>query len=136
MENTSGAEWMGQSPSLTSQRSTLAGTGKEQARGIMSAARERLLHQLDSKKDLLVDRLDSFCESIDNAGQALAGDGVTEKIPVNKAGDLIRQFSGQLRQKSATELLDSAEQGIRSRPGVAFAGLAAIGFLAIRWIRG
>lgn len=137
MENTSGAEWMGQSPSLSSQRSTLAGTGKEQAKGIMSAARERLIAQLDSRKDMLVDRIDGFVEQIDKAGQALASDGgVGEKVPVGKASDLLRQVSGRLRDKSSLELLDDVENGIRSRPAVAFAGLAALGFLALRWVRG
>jgi hypothetical protein len=137
MENTTGAEWMGQSPSLSTQRSSLTGTGKEQARGIMSAARERLIEQLDSRKDLLVDRIDSFVDSLDRAGQSLKGDGgVAEKLPVDRAGSLLREVSGRLRDRSTTELLDDVEDGIRARPGLAFAGLAAIGFLALRWVRG
>lgn len=115
---------------------SLASTGKEQARGVLGAAREKLISQLDSRKDQLADRIESVVEMLEKAGGAVGGDSGAQKLPIDKAERVIRQVSDRLRNQSSIELLDSAEDAIRARPLIAFAGLAAIGFLAVRWVRG
>lgn len=115
---------------------SLASTGREQARGVLGAAREKLLSQLDSRKDQLADRIESVCGMLEKAGGAVEGEAGAQKLPIDKAERMIRQVSDRLRNQSSLELLDSAEDAIRARPLIAFAGLAAIGFLAVRWVRG
>ncbi len=115
---------------------TLVSTGREQAKGVLGAARERLLSQLDSRKGQLADRLDGWSGMLERAGSAANEDGSAPKLPVESVERAIRSASAQLRDRSTQELLETAEDAIRARPGVALAGLAAIGFLAVRWVRG
>lgn len=122
--------------STTTDRSPVAGEGVEQARKIGLSARQRVIRLADEKKDEWADGIENLASRLASIAKE-EGDGQAKVAGgfMGDAADQLRSVSGQIRNKSADELLEDVQEGMRKRPGVVIAGALAIGFLAARMFR-
>lgn len=120
------------------QQSTAQGLkekGVRQVKSLAGTARERLLQAADARKDQWLGQLDGWIETIDDIAKRLGEQGGPAAEWSGKISSQIRGVTDGLKAKSADELLHSAEQQIRARPGAFVAGCAVLGFLGVRLIR-
>ncbi|QRK13389.1 hypothetical protein JQX13_00335 [Archangium violaceum] len=106
--------------------------GKEQVKRFTGATRDRVYHQVDSRKDELVKGLQGFISTLENASQN--ADGMSQQV-LHGAVGYIRKFSDRIENGTTEELLQDARQFVREKPAPFFAGCVALGFLAARVLK-
>lgn len=113
-----------------------ASEGKHQAKRFGGLARDRLVKQADNRKSMAVSQLDEFASTLEEVSRTLEERGNdTQKEWVDRGARLVRKASRQVRTRSSEDLLDLAQQQLKSNPAVAIAGAFALGFLGIRMLR-
>lgn len=110
----------------------IAAQGKEQMKRVTGATRERVYHQVDSRKDDLIKGLHGFVSTLENASQN--ADGFSQQV-LDGALGYIRKFSDRIENGSTEELVRDAKQFVREKPAPFFAGCVALGFLAARLLK-
>jgi hypothetical protein len=110
----------------------IAAQGKEQVKRFTGVTRDRVYHQVDSRKDDLIKGLQGFVSTLENASQN--ADGFSQQV-LHGAVGYIRKFSDRIENGSTEELMQDARQFIREKPAPFFAGCIALGFLAARILK-
>lgn len=110
----------------------IAEQGKEQMKRVTGATRERVYHQVDSKKGDLIEGLHGLVSTLENASRD--SEGLSQQV-IQHAVGYVRRFSDRIENGSTEELVADARQFIRQRPGAFFAGCLAVGFLAARLLK-
>jgi hypothetical protein len=106
--------------------------GKEQVKRFTGVTRDRVYHQVDSKKGDLIKGLQGFVSTLENASQN--ADGFSQQLLGGAVG-YIRKFSDRIENGTTEELVQDARQFIREKPAPFFAGCIALGFLAARVLK-
>ncbi|WNG39161.1 hypothetical protein F0U61_39965 [Archangium violaceum] len=109
-----------------------AAQGKEQVKRFTGVTRDRVYHQVDSRKDELVKGLQGFISTLENASQN--ADGMSQQV-LHGAVGYIRKFSDRIENGTTEELMQDARQFVREKPAPFFAGCIALGFLAARILK-
>lgn len=104
----------------------------DQARRIGEAAKERALGVIDHRRTDVATRISSFADKLDELGRDQDG---FERTVLEACSGYLHGFANDIEGKSADELLNDVADRIRRRPGLFFAGLAALGFLGGRLAR-
>jgi hypothetical protein len=110
----------------------IAAQGKEQVKRVTSVTRDRVYHQVDSRKDDLIKGLQGFVSTLENVSQN--ADGFSQQV-LDGAVGYIRKFSDRIENGSTEELMRDAKQFVREKPAPFFAGCVALGFLAARLLK-
>jgi hypothetical protein len=110
----------------------IAAQGKEQVKRFTGATRERVYHQVDSRKDDLIKGLHGFVSTLENASQN--ADGFSQQV-LNGAVGYIRKFSDRIENGSTEDLMRDAKRFVHEKPAPFFAGCVALGFLAARLLK-
>ena len=108
----------------------LAEQGKQEAKRLGSLTRSALLQQADERKGEVASTLRGIAESLEQAGEDSGARPVLSKV-----SGVMRKTSEAIANGSTEELLSSAEQKFRARPGMFLAGLFAAGFIAGRLLK-
>ena len=107
-----------------------------EANSLLTNAKEQGSEQFEHYRDLAAEQLDTLVEGAQSAASALEGKdtlGLSSYL-----GDLARylgEFSHQVRDQSAEQLLHKGTQLARDNPAVFLAGSVAIGFGLSRFLR-
>ncbi|MDF2489292.1 MAG: hypothetical protein K0S77_1914 [Pseudomonas sp.] len=107
-----------------------------EANSLLTNAKEQGSEQFEHYRDLAAEQLDTLVEGAQSAASALEGKdtlGLSSYL-----GDLARylgEFSHQVRDQSAEQLLQKGTQLARDNPAVFLAGSVAIGFGLSRFLR-
>lgn len=113
-----------------------ASGGRERAKHFGELAKERLVKQADSRKQMAASQLDEFAATLEEVSRTLEERGNdTQKEWVERGARLVRKASREMRRRSSEELLDVAQKQLRRNPTIAVAGAFALGFLGIRLLR-
>lgn len=110
----------------------IAAQGKEQVKRFTGVTRDRVYHQVDSRKGDLIKGLQGFVSTLENASQN--ADGFSQQV-LDGAVGYIRKFSDRIENGSTEELMRDAKQFVREKPAPFFAGCVALGFLAARLLK-
>lgn len=111
----------------------LGQAGKEQAKQLGSAAKERVYHQVESRRGDVAKGmrgLVSTLESISGRDEAKVA-----RPLLGSAAGLLRRTSERLENETTEELLADAQTQVRERPGLFIAGCVAAGFVLGRLIK-
>jgi hypothetical protein len=106
--------------------------GKEQVKRFSGVTRDRVYHQVDSKKGDLIKGLQGFVSTLENASQN--SEGVSQQVLQGAVG-YIRKFSDRIENGSTEELVRDAKRFIHEKPAPVFFGCVALGFLAARFLK-
>jgi hypothetical protein len=106
--------------------------GKEQVKRFTGVTRDRVYHQVDSKKGELIKNLQGFVSTLENASRD--ADGFSQQV-LHGAVGYIRKFSDRIENGSTEELVRETRRFIREKPAPFFAGCVALGFLASRILK-
>jgi hypothetical protein len=117
------------SSSQTPSMGEMATQGREQVKKFGGMARDAMFYRADSQKKALVQNIQGFLSTLENASKE--SDGPVKQV-LDSATGYIRQFSDRIENGSTEELLQDARVVVREKPAVFFAGCVAIGFLAAR----
>jgi hypothetical protein len=122
------------SSDISSQQSDtgIAAQGKEQVKRFTGVTRDRVYHQVDSRKDDLIKNLQGFVSTLENASRN--ADGFSQQLLGGAVG-YIRKFSDRIENGTTEELVRDARHFIREKPAPFFAGCIALGFLAARVLK-
>lgn len=107
-----------------------------EASSLLTEAKEQGSEQFEHYRDFAAEQLDTLVEGAQSAASALQGKdslGLSSYL-----GDLARylgEFSHQVRDQSAEQLLQKGTQLARDNPAVFLAGSVAIGFGLSRFLR-
>ncbi|CAG8870492.1 hypothetical protein PS627_04010 [Pseudomonas fluorescens] len=107
-----------------------------EASSLLTEAKEQGSEQFEHYRDFAAEQLDTLVEGAQSAASALEGKdslGLSSYL-----GDLARylgEFSHQVRDQSAEQLLQKGTQLARDNPAVFLAGSVAIGFGLSRFLR-
>ncbi|HKS14125.1 MAG TPA: hypothetical protein VJS90_13950 [Pseudomonas sp.] len=107
-----------------------------EANSLLTEAKEQGSEQFEHYRDFAAEQLDTLVEGAQSAASALEGKdslGLSSYL-----GDLARylgEFSHQVRDQSAEQLLQKGSQLARDNPAVFLAGSVAIGFGLSRFLR-
>lgn len=113
-----------------------ASEGAERARHFGELARERLMKTANQRKGHLAAELESFAGTLDEMARTLEDRGNEPQHKIAQgASQWVRRASKTLRENSAEELVDQAEDQLRARPALAVVGGLALGFLGVRMLR-
>lgn len=110
----------------------IAAQGKEQVKHFTGVTRDRVYHQVDSRKDDLIKGLHGFASTLEDASQN--ADGFSQQV-LDGAVGYLRKFSDRIENGSTEELMQDAKQFIREKPAPFFVGCIALGFLAARLLK-
>lgn len=93
-------------------------------------ARHKVMSKLDEQKATLCSSLEQLASSLENT----RAEGPQRQLVASAAGYL-RRAENMLNQRSADELLSTALNEIRGRPGAMIAGAFVLGFLGARLLK-
>jgi hypothetical protein len=102
------------------------------ARRVGSAFRERAFREVDKRRQDFANRLDGLASNFEKT----SGDRQGPETQFTKgAARVARKAAGVLRERSAEQMVNIAEQQVRDRPGLFLAGCAALGFVGGRVLK-
>jgi ElaB/YqjD/DUF883 family membrane-anchored ribosome-binding protein len=105
---------------------------KRMAASLASETGDQLRSLLDRQVDAGADVAEHVADAVRTAGESLE-EAVPQLAGLAKdAADRIEAFSEGMREKSAGELFEAAQDFIRRRPALVFGAAAAAGFLVYR----
>lgn len=109
-------------------------SGKDKVKEIGAKAQEQAISKADTYLHELCGRIDRFADRLEQIGS----DGQNEDIAgIAKVGSrAVRRVSGVLAQQSTEDLLRRARYEVNERPVLVIAGMAAVGFLGARLLKG
>lgn len=110
----------------------IAAEGKEQVKHFTGVTRDRVYHQMDSRKDELIQGLQGFVSTLEDASRNT--DGFSQQVLHGAAG-YVRKFSDHIENDSTEDLVREAKQLVREKPAPFFVGCIALGFLATRFLK-
>ncbi len=111
-------------------------TGTKPARDRKAEIRERAQSMADTRKDQLVNRIESVSDAFRKTGEQLKTDEQQELSRyVEMIGDRVSRIAQYLRVRDARELTHDVENFARRQPAVFLGGAFAIGFLAARFLK-
>ena len=119
-------------PIGSAQETGLTAQGKEQVKRVTGVTRDRVYHQIDDRKGDLIEKLQGFVSTLEDASRN--ADGFSQNLLTGAVG-YVRRFSDRIEHGSTEELVRDAKQFIRERPAPVFAGCIALGFLAARILK-
>lgn len=122
-----------QGPSFTGTHESFGKAGKEQAKRLGGATRERVLSEADHRKGALVEQLRGVVSSLESLSKET--DSAIPQRLLRGATDILRQACETVEGRSTSDLLQEAQGSIRQRPGAWIAGCLAAGFLAGRLLK-
>lgn len=110
--------------------------GRERARHLGGMARERAMKVANQRKGHLAAELESFAGTLDEMVRTLEDRGNEPQRKIAEgASRWVRKTSRTLRENSAEQLVEQAEDQLRARPALAVIGGLALGFLGVRMLR-
>lgn len=112
---------------------SLTEAGKEQAKRLSGAGREKALQQVEGRKGQLADSLRGLVSTLESASGS-AQEGLPRQF-LDRATGVVRDVADRIENNSTEDLLRQAKDGVRSRPGLFLAGCLALGFFAGRLVR-
>ena len=128
-----GTNYTGTGPSIGTEQGTgITAQGKEQVKRFTGVTRERVYHQVDSRKGDLIKNLQGFVSTLENASQN--ADGFSQQLLSGTVG-YVRRVSDRIENGSTEELVRDVKHFIREKPAPFFAGCVALGFLAARILK-
>ena len=137
--NPADAEHQGQSGTNVDVGAAMSEAGEQiqqQVSGLTGQVRQQTTDLLASRKEQLVDTMDTVALLLHQAGEhAELQDKVALSNYVDKASGQLNQWSDHLREREVTDLLDDTVQFARRQPMVFFGGALAAGFAAARFFR-
>ncbi len=111
----------------------IAQAGKEQVKRLGGITKDKIYHQVDGKKEQLVQSLHGIVGTLESMGKD--GNLGPAQPLLDNALQVIHRVSDRLENGSTEELVRHAQTQIRQRPGVFLAGCVALGFLAGRFLK-
>lgn len=117
----------------SSQSDGIAQAGKEQVKRLGGITRERVYHQVDSRKGEFIKSLSGLADTLQSAGRS-GNLGPVQGL-VDGCVQVIHKVSDRLERGSTEELVRDAQARIRQRPGMFIAGCVALGFFAGRLLK-
>jgi hypothetical protein len=121
---------------IKSRAGDIASAGLEEAKKLTSSTRDRVFREADEKKQLLIEKLETFADDLEKMGGE--GEGEEEDVQqrlVGSAAKTLRSLTRTLGDSSTEELVTAAGRKVRERPGVFLAACLAIGFVGGRMLR-
>ena len=91
-------------------------------------ARQKVISMLDEQKV-------SICSGLDHLAASLENVSGSQRQVTSTAADYVRRARSMLSNHSSEELINSAMDQLRARPGAIIAGAFALGFLGARMLR-
>ncbi|WIG95561.1 hypothetical protein [Myxococcus sp. SDU36] len=113
--------------------SRLGQAGKEQAKQLGSAAKERVYHQVESRRGDVAKGLRGLVSTLE--GISDKDEAKMARPLLGRATGLLRRTSERLESETTEELLADAQTQVRERPGLFIAGCVAAGFVLGRLIK-
>jgi hypothetical protein len=112
-----------------------AAPGSSATTDLVGQLREQATARLSDQKNQAAATLTSLVEAVRHTGQQLEEKNATlAKYAETTAGELER-WSSQLKDRDVPQLLDDAKHFARRRPGVFLGISAAVGLLAVRFLK-
>ncbi|NVJ00914.1 hypothetical protein HV824_22740 [Myxococcus sp. AM009] len=113
--------------------SGLGQAGKEQAKQLGSAAKERVYHQVESRRGDVAKGMRGLVSTLE--GISDKDEAKMARPLLGRAAGLLRRTSERLESETTEELLADAQTQVRERPGLFIAGCVAAGFVLGRLIK-
>jgi hypothetical protein len=112
-----------------------AASGSSVTTDLVGQLREQATARLSDQKNQAAATLTSLVEAVRHTGQQLGEKNATlAKYAETTAGELER-WSSQLKDRDVPQLLDDAKHFARRQPGVFLGISAAVGLLAVRFLK-
>ena len=109
---------------------------QEEAGELKSQAGGRLREQLDDRSTQAGEQITAMSDALRQSGQQLRQDGNdTPAKLIDGAAERVDRLGAYLRQSDSNRIIDDVEGWARSRPWVAAAAGALVGFAASRFLK-
>lgn len=123
------------SPSAGSHTDSGAGPGSSATTGFVGQLQKQATARLTDQKNQAAAALTNLVEAVRHTGRQLGEKNATlAKYAETTAGELER-WSSELKDRDMPQLLDEAKHFARRRPGVFLGISAAVGLLAVRFLK-
>jgi hypothetical protein len=112
-----------------------AESGGASAHGLLSGIQQRVTSRVDEQKNRAADGLGGIANVIRTAGDELRMENETLAQYVDMAGDQLRSFADQIRERGVTEMLDEVNRFARRRPALFIGGAFLVGLGIARFLK-
>jgi hypothetical protein len=115
--------------------STDTGANGGTTHGLLGGIKQNVTSRADEQKNRAADGLGGIANVFRNAGNELRNENEVVAQYVDMAGDQLRRFADQIRQKGVTDMLDDVHNFARRRPALFIGGAFLIGLGIARFLK-
>jgi hypothetical protein len=105
------------------------------ASGVLGGVKQRVTTRVDEQKNRAADGLGGIADVFRTASNELRNENETLASYVDMAGDQMRRFADQIRQKGVADMLDDVQAFARRRPALFIGGAFLIGIGIARFLK-
>ena len=109
--------------------------GTTTANGVLGGIQQRVTSRVDEQKNRAADGLGGIADVFLNASNELRNENETIASYVDMAGDQMRRFADQIRQKGVADMLDDVHAFARRRPALFIGGAFLVGLGIARFLK-
>ena len=109
----------------------------QQANGssLLGGIQQRVTARADEQKNRAADGLGGIADVIRNTGNELRNENETIAQYVEMAGDQMRRFADNIRQRGVADMMDDLNQFARRRPALFIGGAFLVGLGVARFLK-
>jgi len=109
--------------------------GTTTANGVLGGIQQRVTSRVDEQKNRAADGLGGIADVFRNASSELRNENETIASYVDMAGDQMRRFADQIRQKGVADMIDDVHAFARRRPALFIGGAFLVGIGLARFLK-
>lgn len=121
--------------SSTKGKANGAANGESASSGLLGGIQQRVTSRVDEQKNRAADGLGGIADVIRTASDELRSENEALASYVDMAGDQMRRFADQIRQRGVADMMDDVSQFARRRPALFIGGAFLVGLGIARFLK-
>jgi hypothetical protein len=131
-----GSTQAGASAAGVGQQQHRMGDGQDAgARGLVDGLQQRVKEGADQQKNRAADGLGGIAQVFQHAGNEMRSENETLASYVDMAGDRLRRFADQVRERGVEDMLEDVQRFARQRPAMFIGGAFLLGLGVARFMK-
>jgi len=116
-------------------KTSTGANGESAMAGVLGGIQQRVTSRVDEQKNRAADGLGGIADVIRSASDELRSENETLASYVDMAGDQMRRFADQIRQRGIADMMDDVGQFARRRPALFIGGAFLVGIGIARFLK-